>query len=158
MTPSKAAAAPRHSTDLPVPLDAAADALVRCAQEACRQHERVAKLAERRAHHTEMGEATEMCELVHRHLRERTSLYETSAAGGRGKHNDDFWHAANALWHASRDYARRHTSCDSAHATMLKHSSEKLGELQLENEFEASALLALRTAISGYRKLRPAAD
>lgn len=157
MTPTKAPPA-RTSAEIPVPLDAAADALLRCAMEACRQHERVAKLAERRAHHTEMSEATEMCELVHRHLRERTTLYEVSAKSGKGKHGDDFWHSANALWHASRDYARRHTSCDSAHATMGKHSSEKLGELQMENELEASALLALRNAIGGYKKLRPTVD
>jgi hypothetical protein len=149
------ATAPRDSSGALVPLDAAADALCRAAAEAARQHERVAKLNERGAHYTEMQEATALCELSHQHLKARAELYEASAGGGKGSYDDGFWHAANALWHAARDYSRRHTECDASSAKLAKHSQEKLGALTLEYELEASALLAMRTALAGYRKLRP---
>ncbi|MDA1080155.1 MAG: hypothetical protein O2973_00545 [Gemmatimonadetes bacterium] len=145
----------RDSAGLPVPLEAAADALCRSASEAARQHERVAKLNDRGAHHSEMQEATELRELAHRHVKARAQLYELSAARGKGEQSDAFWHAANTMWHAARDYGRRHAECDAATAKLTKHSSEKLGALALEYELEASALLGLKNAIAGYRKVRP---
>ena len=148
----------RDSAGVLVPLDAAADALLRSALEAVRQHERAAKLNERSAHHTEMTEATELCELCHRHLAERSELYEASAVGGKGAHDDAFWHAANSMWHAARDYGRRHTECDASSAKLGKHSSERLGELTMEYELEASALLGLKHALATYKKLRPDAS
>lgn len=147
----------RDSAGLPVPLEAAADALCRASFEAARQHERVAKLNERGAHFSEMQEATALCALAHQHLKARAELYEASAAAGKGTHADGFWHAANALWYAAREYGRRHTDCDAASARLGKHSPEKLGELAMEYELEASALLALRNAITAYRKFRPEA-
>ena len=80
--------------------------------------------------------------------------WEKAAAEGQGKNDEAFWHAANALWHASREYARRHHSCDTLHAKISRRSTDALGALTLEYELEASALLALRHAVSGYRKLR----
>ena len=145
----------RDSAGILVPLDAAADALLRSAVEAVRQHERVAKLNDRGAHHTEMQEATELCELCHRHLRERADLYEASAAGGKGSQDDACWHTANTMWHAARDYARRHFECDTSSLKLAKHSSEKFGELALDYELEASALLVVRNAIAAYKKIRP---
>jgi len=138
-----------------VPLDAAADALLRTAVEAARQHERVAKLNERGAHFTEMQEAGELGALCLRHLGERLSLYEVSASGGRGAHDEAFWHSANSLWHAAREYSRRHSDSNASSIQLAKHSPDKLGELTLEYELEASALLALKNAISSYKKLRP---
>ena len=102
-----------------------------------------------------MQEATELRELSHRHLKARAELYELSAAGGKGAHDDAFWHAANTMWHAARDYGRRHAECDAATAKLGKHSSEKLGALALEYELEASALLGLKNSVASYRKLRP---
>jgi hypothetical protein len=147
----------RDSTGVLVPLDAAADALCRSASEAARQHERVAKLNERGAHHTEMQEATALCELAHHHLKARAELYESSASGGKGALDEASWHAANTLWHAARDYGRRHAECDSSSVKLSKHGSEKLGELTLEYELEASALLQMRNALTAYKKLRPEA-
>lgn len=156
MTPARTANA-RDSAGFPVPLEAAADALYRSAVEAARQHERVAKLYERGAHHSEMQEATELCAVCHRHLKARTELYEASASGGKGPHGDQFWHAANALWHAARDYNRRHADCDAAAQKLGKHSSDNFGALAMEFELEASALLALRNAMAAYKKARPEA-
>jgi hypothetical protein len=152
--PSKASPA-RDSTGVLVPLDAAADALCRSASEAARQHERVAKLNERGAHHSEMQEATALCDLAHQHLKARAELYESTAGGGKGSLDDASWHAANTLWHAARDYGRRHVECDASSAKLAKHASDKLGALTLDYELEASALLAMRNALNAYKKLRP---
>ena len=148
---------PRDSTGIPVPLEAAADALSRAAGEAARQHERVAKLNERGAHHSEMQEATALCALAHQHLKARAELYESSAGAGKGGREEGFWHAANTLWHAARDYARRHKDGDAMSIQLARHSSGKFGELALDYELEASALLNMRNALAAYRKVRPEA-
>jgi hypothetical protein len=135
----------------------AGDAMLRAAVEACRQHERVAYLLEKGCDDGELHDAAAVCELSHRQLSERTEGYQTAAGVGKGAMDDTLWHAANTLWHTSRDYARRHHACDTASTRMSNHSSEKLGELTLEYELAASALLALRQGIDGYRKLRPGA-
>jgi hypothetical protein len=151
---------PRPASD---PLQDSADALLRGALEACRQHERVAGLLGRGCAEDELRAAASVCELADRHLDARTKGYEAVAANGKGKTPDDFWRAANTLWHSSREYARRHRSCDAlttklgTHSSgkLGGHSSGKLGELTLDYELEASALLALSQAIAAYRKLRP---
>ena len=99
---------------MPVPVDVAADALYRCAAEAVRQHERVARLNERGVHHTELSEASALRDLSHQHLRARGDLYEMAAAAGRGGHDEAYWHAANGMWHAAREYCRRNADCDVA--------------------------------------------
>jgi hypothetical protein len=140
------------------PLTGAADALFRAATEACRQHERVARCSARGTTDDELKEMAELCELGHRHLAARTSAWEKAAAEGQGKSDDAFWHAANTLWHASREYARRHNSCDALSTKITRRSTDALGALTLEYELEASALLALSHAVGGYRKLRSDAE
>ena len=73
--------------------------------------------------------------------------------------DEAWWHRANALWHASREYARRHRGCDRAGRDMAgaQHSSDMLASLNIEYELEASALLALKHATEAYRKVRPEA-
>lgn len=155
--PSAKTSAP-HSTESATPLADAADALFRAAIEACRQHERVARCSGRGVSDDELKEMSELCELGHRHLAARTVAWEQAAAGGQGKSEDAFWHAANALWHASREYARRHHSCDALNTKVSRRSTDALGALTLEYELEASALLALSHAVAGYRKLRTDAE
>jgi hypothetical protein len=132
----------------------AADALFRSAIEACRQHERIARCSARGCSDDELREMAEWCALGLRHLAARTEAWGKAAADGQGKSDDAFWHAANALWHASREYARRHYSCDALTTKTTRHSTDALGALTLEYELEASALLALRQAVAEYRKLR----
>lgn len=136
----------------------AADGLFRSAIEACRQHERVARCSGRGCSDEELKEMAELCDLGHRHLAARTAAWEKAAGEGRGESADTFWHAANALWHASREYARRHHACDKMTTSMSRRSSDALGALTLEYELEASALLALRQAVAGYRKVRVEAE
>ena len=156
MTPAKASAP--ESTQSVSPLTDAADALFRAAIEACRQHERVARCSGRGVSDDELKEMAELCEMGHRHLAARTVAWEQAAALGQGKAEDAFWHSANTLWHASREYARRHHSCDALNTKVSRRSTDALGALTLEYELEASALLALSHAVAGYRKLRTDAE
>lgn len=138
----------------------AADALYRAADEASRQHERVARLIDKHCADDELQDAANVCDLCYRQLAARAAGYETTASSGKGgaRSDEPVWHAANTLWHSSREYARRHHSCDAVHAKIGRHSSEKLGQMTMEYELEASALLALRHALAGFRKARPEAD
>lgn len=160
MTPSKSRA-PRSTpsgSHVAHPQTDAADALFRAAIEACRQHERVARLSGRGCTDDELQEMAELCELGHRHLASRTHAWESAATQRRGDGEDAFWHAANTLWHASREYARRHHSCDALTTRVGRHSTDALGALTMEYELEASALLALSHAVSVYRKIRSDAE
>jgi hypothetical protein len=160
MSPGKARA-PRSTptaSSVQSSLADAADALFRSAIEACRQHERVARCSGRGCTEDELKEMAELCDLGHRHLAARTTAWEKAAGEGQRESGAAFWHAANALWHASREYARRHRSCDAMSTTVSRRSTDALGALTLEYELEASALLALRHAVAGYRKLRVDAE
>ncbi len=152
------ARAARKDTPATPSVESTGDALLRAALEACRQHERVGRLIDKGSADDELRASATLCELADRQLAERTATYEAVAAGGKGRVSDDYWRAANTLWHASREYARRHHACDSISTKLNNHSSDKLGELAMEYELEASSLLALRQAIAAYRKLRPAAE
>jgi hypothetical protein len=155
MTPAKSSAprsAPAGSSAVTSLADTA-DALFRSAIEACRQHERIARCSVRDCSDDELREMAELCTLGHRHLAARTAAWAKAGADGQGKSDDAFWHAANALWHSSREYARRHYSCDALTIKTTRHSTDAFGALTLEYELEASALLALRHAVAEYRKL-----
>ncbi len=160
MTPVKSGAMRSTPPDMPPanPLTDVADALFRSAIEACRQHERVARCSGRGCTEDELKEMAELCEIGHRHLAARTVAWEKAAGEGQVNRDDPYWHAANTLWHASREYARRHNSCDALTTKVSRRSTDALGALTLEYELEASALLALNHAVSGYRKLRNNAE
>ncbi|MEO6529175.1 MAG: hypothetical protein ABIP93_21325 [Gemmatimonadaceae bacterium] len=134
-----------------------ADALYRAAIECCRQHDRSAKLFGHSDPELEHDHADAMCAMCDGSLAELAVEYEKGAAQAHPTTEDQaWWHKANSLWHASREYARRHAGCDAmAKRVSSKHSSEQLGTMQMEYELEASALLALRHAAEAYRKTRP---
>ena len=86
------------------------------------------------------------------------AAYENSCMKVNGERKDEWWHKANNLWHACREYARRHSLSDRASGEFRAHDATKLASLGVEYELEASALLALQHAVDAYRKLRPQAD
>jgi hypothetical protein len=144
-------------------LDAArvnADAMLRAALECCHQHDRYARLVARPALEVEHRAADEMCVVVTNALAEASEMYCEAAKDlkPKGGPDEDWWHRANALWHASREYGRRQTCCErqSRRATN-KRNREALADLVLNYDLEASALLALRQAADAYRKVRPEA-
>ena len=134
-----------------------ADALYRGAIECCRQHDRVARLAATDEPELEHDHLDALCRLCDGSLAELSESYNTAAASVHPTGDDEaWWHKANALWHASREYARRHAGCDAlARKVSGKHSPAKLAEMQMEYELEASSLLALKHAAGAYLKTRP---
>jgi hypothetical protein len=136
----------------------AADALYRAAVECCHQHDRIARIAEKSDSEEELAGAQKMCEACHDALSKLIASYEETAASVVPTGGDEgWWHRANALWLASREYLRRSGGCDSAARNLKDHGPERLNGLHAEFELEASALLALKHAADAYERDRPAA-
>ncbi len=144
------------------PLEAArvkADAMLRAALECCHQHDRYARLVARPALEAEHRAADEMCGVVTTALAQMAETYCEAAKDLRpnGGPDEDWWHRANALWHASREFGRRQTCGERASRRTGKRRPDALADLVLQYDLEASALLALRHAADAYRKVRPEA-
>ena len=146
-----------------VPLDvlrARADRLARAARESCHQHRRCASYCERDdVDATELAAMLDLAALADRQLGEAAEAY---AKAGAKLHPDGddaaWWRKANALWQASREHVRRHAIGDGLSRRVASdHSAERLGELHVEFELEASALLSLRQAADEYCTARPSA-
>ena len=159
MPTSRRTAAPEAAPADPVAIvRARADALYRAAIECCRQHDRAAKLFGSSDPELEHKHADALCAMCDGSLAELSAAYESAGAHVHPSEEKDaaWWHKANALWHASREYARRHAGCDELSKRLSsKHSPDQLAAMQMEYELEASALLALRHAAEAYRKTRP---
>jgi hypothetical protein len=154
---AKTSAASAAPADPLVAVRHRADALYRAAIECCRQHERASRLhqgaAEPELEHQHMDA---MCAMCDGSLSEMAAAYEAAAADVHPDRDEAWWHKANGMWHASREYARRHAGCDAVSRKMsAKHDPKQLAAMQLEYELEASALLALRHAADAYCKTRP---
>lgn len=135
-----------------------ADTLYRAAAECHRQHTRYSRLVERSAPDDEQRFALEMAYLCDDHLGSAITGYE-KASGKAGAHGDDaWWHKGNMLWHASREYIRRHANCDGMARRVGEQSPNGLGALTMEFDLDASALLSLRMAADSYRTVRPEAE
>jgi hypothetical protein len=137
----------------------AADAMLRAALECCHQHDRYARLVARPALEAEHRAADETCTVVASALARMAETYGEAAKDLRpnGGPDEAWWHSANALWHASREFARRQRCGERPAGRSGKHDSEALADLVLQYDLEASALLALRQAADAYRKVRPEA-
>lgn len=136
----------------------AADALFRAAIECCHQHDRVSRVHEKSAVPEELQSAQEACTHCDEALERLASAYEETAADVHPTGDDEgWWHRANALWLASREYLRRNGGCDAASREFKDHSPERLEALHTEYELEKSALLALKHASEAYKRDRPAA-
>lgn len=140
------------------PLAETADTLYRAATECHRQHTRHAWLVDRGATDDEQRAALEMAYLCDDHLGDAIVGYENAKGHTSVTPGDEWWHKANLLWHASREYIRRHESCDGMSRRVGRQSRNRLAELTMSFEIEASALLALRMAADSYRKARPEAE
>jgi hypothetical protein len=136
-----------------------ADALCRAGSDCYHQHGRSARLIEKAPVGAEERGMERLCAVCDETLEKLAAAYEQQAASFRPDGTDDaWWHSANALWLASREYARRHRSCDAQTRGIASlHSPSELETLHLEFEFEASALLALRQSCEAYGRARPQA-
>ncbi len=136
-----------------------ADALYRAALECCRQHERYSRCVISEVEAGEERAVSQVVGLCDQHVRAALEAYERAAASDAGTTPQDDWHrSAHALWLASRDWVRRHAESDASSRRLTRHTPERLGELAVEYEFEASALLALQHALATYRKAAPEAE
>lgn len=157
--PKKPAAAVLEESKSPVESARdVADAMYRAATECCRQHDRVSRILAKSDLETELSAVLEQCDSSDEALCQIVAAYEKTAANVRPVGADEgWWHRANALWLASREYVRRQGSCDASTRQLQTHDRERLGKLHAEYELEASALLALRQAADAYRRDRPSA-
>lgn len=137
------------------PVRDAADALFRSAGESCHQHGRLKRVLAHGAEDPEFQSVCDVTELSDKLLAEQMTRYERAADEGRRKESEDWWRAANALWMASREYARRRMACDAVATRFKRHTAAEFGEITLEYELEMSARMALKQAIATYAKLRP---
>ena len=149
-----------HPTPAPDahPVRDAADALYRAALESCHQHERFARVLKHGLDDLELEGVAQVADLCDRLLATATTRYESTAAAGRGGEDEGWWHAANALWMASREYCRRHAQSDAVATRLKRHGAAQLGEISMEYELEVSARIVLRQAIAGYATHRPGAS
>ena len=135
-----------------------ADMLYRVASECHRQHTRYAKLVDRGALDDEQRSALEMAYMCDDVLGTAILGYEKVSAKTGARPDDAWWHKGNMLWHVSREYIRRHANCDGLAKRLGKGSPNRLGELAMEFDLDASALLSLRIAADSYRAVRPEAE
>lgn len=138
---------------------ARADALCRCALESWRQHERLAHLVKLGALPAEQRAAQTLVALCDDAVAEVALAYERAADRAHPGRDDACWHAANGLWLASREFARRtRTSARAARGLGDRGGSGErtaFSELALDYDLEASALLLLKQATEAYHKARP---
>ncbi len=136
-------------------LRAKADGLFRVAQECIRQQDRCAhlgalsctQLEKRLAQHAARHSIEAMATML--------ESYEKASSSLKVDGDDEaWWRKANAVWMASREFARRHRGTDAASKDIDTPDAERFGELALDFELEASALLALRQTTDDYRKVR----
>jgi hypothetical protein len=129
-----------------------ADRMFRAAMECIRQRERYARLVASGAHDLEQLAAVRVAVVCDEILDEAVSAYEK--VGVEASHGDDEWRRqANALWHAAREYRRRPATDREATGTPVKGGT--LQKLAMEYDLEASALLALKLALGGFRQICP---
>lgn len=157
--PTSAPPATKPSAAQVAALQLRADALYRCAVECCRQHERIARLLDKELTPIEQRIQGEIVALCDEALTEIATDYETCGARVHPTGEDEeWWRKANAIWLASREYIRRHRLSELVGRRASDQNPAKFGELQMDYELEASALLALQQAIGAYKKVRPEAD
>ena len=151
----------RDSTEQKSPVHVvrdAADAMFRAAAECCHQHDRASRVHAKAAMEEEVVAVQRACLECDEHLDDLSAVYQQTAASIVPTGDDaDWWHRANGLWLASREYLRRSGGCETETKNLKEHSADRLNELHTEYELEASALLALKHAADAYKRARPTA-
>ena len=157
--PTSAPPAPKSSASQTEALRLRADALYRCAAECARQHERIARLMDKDLTPTEQRIQSEVVALCDEALTEISADYEKCSARVHPTGDDEaWWRKANAVWLASREYLRRNHLSDLIGRRASDQTPEKFGEMQMDYELEASALLALQQSLAAFKKTRPEAE
>jgi len=155
----KSAAARKPPSTANAALRDIADTLYRVAAESGSRHHRYAELVERGVSDGEQKSARSAVRECDEILGEAVDLYELACLGESNHGDDAWWHKANVVWRASKEYLRHHAS--SNRLTRGGEGSDKsraaFMDLSIEYELEASTLLSLRHAVDAYRAARPEA-
>jgi hypothetical protein len=134
-----------------------ADTLYRTAVESGRQHCRYAELVDSAAPDAEQKAALAAVRESDDILDEAVDLYEVACLEESNHADDAWWHRANMVWKAAKEYLRHHALSERMTRCGNGHSRAELVGLSIEYELEASALLRMRHAVEAYRATRPAA-
>lgn len=132
-----------------------ADRLYRASAECLRQRERYARLVDAGTSEEEQRAALRVACLCDELLFEGARVYADAVKDAATGRDGEWWHKANALWHACREYERRHLDCEERSKQLGARRAGRLEQLTLQYDLEASALLALRLAVQAYRKTCP---
>jgi hypothetical protein len=151
---SAAALADDPTADALTPISCC-DALARTATETCRQHERLARLMDLGVQQSELEAAHAMVDTIDLALAETVNDFERVCGKQTVTDQADLRQAANAMWLSAREYLRRHSIAERASRQIGQRDGDTLGDLQMEYELEASALLGLKHTTATYQKLRP---
>jgi hypothetical protein len=109
-----------------------ADTLYRAAVECCRQRERHARAVDHGVGEAEQRATLALASFCDDQLVDAVQAYEKATAREHGYGDSAWWHRANALWHASREYERRHRCCESTSHKRAEHDSAALGALAVD--------------------------
>jgi hypothetical protein len=134
-----------------------AELLQRVALESCGRHHRYADLMKRGAPKTEQKAALWAVGECDEILDEAVDLYELACLEETNHADDAWWHKANMVWRAAKEYLRHNVASRRSTRFDNGHNRDHLRELSIEYELEASALLHLRHATDSYRAARPGA-
>ena len=142
----------------PAPLVDIADTLYRAAGQSCSEHRRYADLVENSAVDTEQKSARSSVRACDEALDEAADLYEVACLKESNHADDAWWHRANMVWRAAKEFLRHHATSDKmTRGASGQHGRGELLELTIEYKLEASAILRLRHTIDAYREVRPEA-
>jgi hypothetical protein len=135
-----------------------ADTLYRTAVTTCVEHRRYADLVEKGASDSEQKSARTAARQSDDALDEAVDLYELACLKESNHADDQWWHKANRVWKAAKEYLGHHDSSEKltrGGGNAEQHGRAALLELTIEYKLEASALLKLRHTIDDYRGVRP---
>lgn len=139
-------------------LRAKSDGLFRIALECIRQQDRCAHLGALSCAQSEKKLAQSAARHSIDALATMLESYEKSSSRLKVEGADEaWWRKANAIWMSAREFARRHSGTDANSKDLEGPATGRFGELAVDFELEASALLALRQAAEAYRQVRPEA-
>jgi len=151
----KAVNARKPVVSAPAALIDIADTLYRTAAASCSEHRRYADLVERAASDVEQRSARSSVRGCDEALEEAADLYELACLEESNHADDTWWHRANMVWGAAKEYLRHQVSSNKLTRGGAGHGLAELMELSIEYKLEASALLRMRHTIESYKDARP---
>ncbi|HEY4955648.1 MAG TPA: hypothetical protein VII02_12270 [Gemmatimonadaceae bacterium] len=131
-----------------------AEMLNRVALESCARHHRYAELVKRGAPEADQRLALNAVRDCDEILDEAVDLYEIACLEETNHADDAWWHGANKVWRAAKEYMRHHAAPRHLARFGNGHSRDDLRDLTIGYELEASSLLRLRHATDSYLAAR----